>query len=115
MGIKKASAALFSRSFLCLCFLSLVPGVALFAQAGRGAISGLLTDPSGAIIPGAAVTATENATGTKLSAVTTAAGIYSFISLSPGSYDVSASHRGFDTVVRKNVIVTVDQTTTANI
>jgi hypothetical protein len=61
------------------------------------------------------VTATETATGVKRTAVTTAAGIYSFISLSPGSYEVSVSQNGFETTVRKGVIVTVDQSTTANI
>jgi len=83
MGNKKATTALFSRIFLCLCLLSLSTTSFLFAQAGRGAISGLVTDASSAIIPGATVTATETATGTKLSAVTTAAGIYSFISPFP--------------------------------
>jgi hypothetical protein len=75
----------------------------------------LVTDSSGAIIPGASVTATESGTGAKQSAVTTAAGIYSFISLSPGKYDVSASQTGFETVIRKGVVVTVDQATTVNI
>ena len=87
----------------------------MLAQAGRGAISGTVTDASGAIVPGATVTATDTATGTKLTAVTTAAGIYSFVSLSPGHYEVSVSQKGFETTVRKGVIVTVDQSTTVNI
>jgi hypothetical protein len=115
MGNKKATTAIWPRIFLCLCLLSLSTTSFLFAQAGRGAISGLVTDASGAIIPGATVTATETATGTKLSAVTTAAGIYSFISLSPGTYQVSASQSGFETTLRKGVIVSVDQSTTVNL
>src|SRR5579863_1958705 len=113
MGNKKAHARFFSGIFLFMLSLSLTSF--LFGQAGRGAISGVVTDSSGAIIPGATVTATETATGTKLGAVTTAAGIYSFASLSPGTYEVTASQTGFDTTVRKGVIVTVDQSTTANI
>ena len=113
MGNKKAYPALFSGIILFLLSLSLTSS--LLGQAGRGAISGTVTDASGAIIPGATVTAAEAATGTKLTAVTTAAGIYSFVSLSPGTYEVSASQSGFETTVRKGVIVTVDQSTTVNI
>ena len=115
MGNKKTFVAIGSRIFLCWCLLSLSTSSILIAQAGRGAISGLVTDASGAIIPSATVTATVTATGTKLTAVTTASGIYSFISLSPGTYEVSASQAGFDTTVRKGVIVSVDQSTTVNI
>ena len=115
MGIKKMSGALFSRVILGLGALSFCATPLLTAQAGRGAISGLVTDASGAIIPGAAVTAMGSATGTKLTAVTSAAGIYSFVSLSPGKYDVSASQKGFETTIRKGVIVDVDQATTVNI
>jgi hypothetical protein len=104
-----------SRIFHCIALFALLIAPHLMAQAGRGAIGGLVSDSSGAIVPGATVTATNNATGAKLSATTTAAGIYSFISLSPGSYDVSASRTGFETLVRKGVTVTVDQTTTVNL
>ncbi len=88
---------------------------AALAQAGRGAISGQISDPSGAIVPGAKISAEEPATGTKVSTVSTAAGIYSFVSLAPGKYQVTASAKGFETVVEKNVIVTLDQVSTANI
>ena len=113
MGNKKAHASIFSVVLLSLLSLSLTSLV--FGQAGRGAISGTVTDSSGAIIPGATVIATETATGSKQTAVTTAAGIYSFVSLSPGSYMVSANLKGFETTIRKGVIVTVDQSTTVNI
>src|SRR5580704_1297922 len=115
METKKATRPFFSGVRLVFCSLLLTTTAYLFAQAGRGAISGLVSDSSGAIISGAAITATEVGTGTKQTAVTTAAGIYSFVSLSPGAYDVSASQTGFETTVRKGVIVTVDQTTTANL
>src|SRR3954464_3137048 len=114
MGNKKTSAALFSPILLCICVLSLST-LSLFAQAGRGAINGLVTDASGAIIPGAIVTATDTATASKITATTTAAGIVSCVSLSPGQYEVSASQSGFETTVRKGVIVTVDQATTVNV
>ncbi|KAA6456420.1 hypothetical protein DYQ86_25090 [Acidobacteria bacterium AB60] len=85
------------------------------AQGGRGGISGLVADSSGAIIPGAKVTAKDTATGNSLSTVSTGAGLYSFVSLAPGKYEVSASAQGFDTVVQQNVTVSVDQVSTVNL
>jgi hypothetical protein len=85
------------------------------AQAGRGGVNGLITDTTGAIVPGAKVTVQSSATGSKISTVSSAAGLYSFVSLAPGKYEVTATAQGFETVVQKNVNVSVDQVTTANI
>lgn len=93
---------------VCACFVVL-------AQAGRGGISGLVTDSAGAMVPGARVTAKNRATGTTLSTITTAAGLYSFVSVAPGSYDVSVTQRGFDTTVENNIVVSVDQVSTINV
>ena len=89
--------------------------IAGFAQAGKGSISGLISDPTGAIVPNVKVVAQEQATGVKRSTVSTGAGIYSFVSLSPGNYQLTASAKGFETVVEKNVMVTLDQVSTVNI
>src|ERR1019366_7159752 len=85
------------------------------AQAGRGSISGLVSDPSGAIVNGAKVTALSHATGVALHTVTSEAGLYSFVSLNPGLYVVTASQKGFENVAQDNVLVTVDQVATVNI
>lgn len=95
--------------------LILCAGALVNAQAGRGGISGLVTDPSGAVVPGAKVTAKNYATGISSSTVTTAAGLYSFVSLNPGLYEVTASSKGFERVAQEKVSVTVDQTTAVNI
>jgi hypothetical protein len=83
-------------------------------QAGRGTVSGLISDSSGAIVPGAKVTATNQATGVRVLSVASAAGLYSFVSLSPGSYEVAVTAQGFETTVQKNIRVTVDQVSTVN-
>ena len=103
------------RKFLCVSLLVLGAGATALGQAGSGGISGLISDPSGAIVPGAKVTAQNNATGVKISTASTAAGLYSFISLSPGIYQVTTSEKGFETAVRTNVVVTVDQGSIVNI
>jgi hypothetical protein len=51
------------RNFLSVCILCLCAGSVALAQAGRGSISGLVSDPSGAVVSGAQVTALSQATG----------------------------------------------------
>ncbi len=96
-----------------LCGLGL--GTRMWAQAGRGTISGLITDSSGAAIPGAKLQLLNVATGTLANTVTTHAGLYSFVSLSPGTYQLTVSHAGFRTLIQKSITVTVDQTTAINL
>src|ERR1700689_3711214 len=86
-----------------------------FAQAGRGSISGRVTDPTGAIARGAKVTLLNHANGVQQHSVTNAEGLYTFVSLDPGLYEVTASLQGFETVAQDNVNVTVDQMSTVNI
>ncbi len=109
----RSARALFVQLFLIVLLLGCAASAV--AQAGRGGINGLVTDPTGAIIPNAAVTAQNAGTGIKVATVSTAAGIYSFVSLAPGTYDVSASAKGFETTVHKSVTVSVDQVTAVNL
>jgi hypothetical protein len=105
----------FAPYILAICVVFICGSGLAFSQAGRGGISGLVADPSGAIVPGAKVTAQDQSTEVKLSTVSTAAGLYSFISLTPGKYSVTVGAKGFETVVQNNVLVTVDQVSTVNI
>ena len=85
-----------------------------WAQGGRGGISGVVADSTGAIVPGANVTATSIASGSRMNVTSNAAGLYSFVSLAPGIYEVSAGAKGFETTLQKNISVTLDQVTTVN-
>ena len=89
--------------------------VAAFGQAGRGSISGTITDPAGALVPGAQVTLLNKATGVSQHTITSNAGLYSFLSLNPGVYQVTATQKGFANVTQGNITVNVDQTTEVNI
>jgi len=60
-----------------------------------GALSGRVTDPSGAIVPGALVVVRNLATGVQQSAETSHDGLYRFPVVMPGSYSVTASLKGF--------------------
>ena len=95
-----------------LTFLIGLLGVSLaiaFAQTG-GQITGEVKDPSGALVPNANVTVTNTATNAARSTTTNSSGIYSFPDLTPGTYDVKVVSSGFDTVVKANIELQVQQT-----
>jgi hypothetical protein len=89
------------------------PGNAL-AQ-GYGTISGRVTDPTGAVVPDAAVTATQAGTGLVLQTTTNGDGAYVFPSLAPSLYNLSASHPGFRAYSEQGLQVRADAALTANI
>src|ERR1051326_5122600 len=65
-----------------------------------GTISGIVSDNSGAVIPGVKVTVSSKATGQSASATTNDSGYYVFPNLEPGSYDVVAEKEGFQQIGR---------------
>jgi hypothetical protein len=87
----------------------LVPAAAS-AQA-TGGITGLVTDESGAVLPGVTVEVTNRATAQVRTATSGADGFYTVPLLQPGQYDVKAALSGFRTVVRENTTVAVGDTT----
>jgi len=87
--------------FTVLLGLAMLPG--LFSQEFRGTFSGVVTDPSGAMVAGAKVTVVEINTKTKADTVTDNAGHYVVPFLLPGDYDISVSMDGFKEYTRKAV------------
>lgn len=79
-----------------------------------GDVSGIVTDPTGAVLPNAPVTLTNNGTGAKQNTTTNAAGVYRFSLLTPGGYTVSVTPQGFQEV-KRGVTVTVGQASTVNL
>ncbi|HEX4750192.1 MAG TPA: TonB-dependent receptor [Bryobacteraceae bacterium] len=78
----------------------------VYAQvAGGGAIQGTITDPSGAVIPQADVTAVNTATGVETRRKTTGAGLYVISPLPAGEYGVRVTATGFETLTQEHVIV----------
>jgi hypothetical protein len=84
----------------------------MFAQSDTGNIVGTVTDETGAVIPDAPVTATNNATGQKLSAVTNGAGEFNILAVPRGSYSVAVKVKGFQA---QSSAVTVIVSTTQNV
>jgi hypothetical protein len=78
---------------------------AVAAQTVTGQISGAVTDPSGAVIPGAKLTLTYNLTGQQRDIVTDNSGVFAFPELLPGSYQLSVGAAGFQPYTQKDIIV----------
>src|SRR5207244_8854673 len=70
-----------------------------------GTITGTIQDPSGRLVPGAKVTATNKATGQTETAVTNNVGRYVLTNLPTGTYDVAAEKEGFAKCVNAGVII----------
>jgi Carboxypeptidase regulatory-like domain/TonB dependent receptor len=96
-----------------LCLLLLFVPSRLSAQ-GLSGITGTITDASGAVVPDAKVTVTNNATNVVHTAVTTSQGSYFITDLIPGAYTVKIEKQGFQTAVLHAVNVYVSQTATAD-
>lgn len=89
-------AAMLATVLLCLTGLG-------HAQEFRGTISGAVTDPSGAVIPGAQIVVKETETGTINKTQSDAAGQYVVPFLLPGNYTVTATAKGFETLTRQGI------------
>ncbi|MFI5072610.1 MAG: carboxypeptidase regulatory-like domain-containing protein, partial [Terriglobales bacterium] len=79
------------------------------AQATTGAILGQITDSTGAVIPGALITAREEDKGVTFTGRSDGSGNYVILNLTPGPYTVTASRSGFGDSVQSNAVLVIDQ------
>jgi hypothetical protein len=96
--------------------LLLVVGIAVcttpnaLAQVASGTFTGSVTDPTGAVIPNASVTATNEGTSVPVSTKTNTDGLYTIPSLPPGFYTLKAEASGFRVLVNQHIELTVGYT-----
>ncbi len=112
------------RSFLQLPVVLALTLLALFlgfagestahAQGSSGTLTGTVTDATGAVIPGAVITATDPATNTKFAATTNKSGQYTIANVPPANYNISSSKSGFATDLISGQAVTVGTQSNAN-
>ncbi|HEX4004449.1 MAG TPA: TonB-dependent receptor [Candidatus Acidoferrales bacterium] len=102
------------RLLVCLVALCVSVFSALGQSASTGALAGTVTDPSGAVISGATVTATSLETGQTRTTTSDANGLYKFSLLPPGNYSVKFSATGFKTAEIPSVTVNVTETASAD-
>ena len=96
-------------------FLVLGQAGIAFAQQDQGAITGTVTDPTGASVPSASVTLTNVDTGLVLNATSDSSGNYTFSPIKIGNYQISATAAGFSTTTQSNIRVDVQSRTEVNV
>ena len=105
------------RSVVMLAVLAMTVALtsAAYAQAVTASLSGVLTDESGGVLPGASVTATQTSTGAKRTVVTGSNGEYIFTSLPIGPYKLAATMPGFNAFEQTGITLNVGDTRSVNI
>src|SRR5215470_12482548 len=101
----------FLAPLLVCCLLS----IAAWPQVSTSRIEGLVVDNSNAVVPGAAVKATNEGTGVNYDTTTSSSGTYSIPSLTPGSYTVTVTAKGFETFTTQHNVLSVGAPLVVNI
>jgi hypothetical protein len=95
--------------------LSCLLTLTALGQTTTGSLGGSVSDPSGAVVPGATVTLVNTATGAERSAVSSSTGTFDFQALQPGTYTISVEASGFKRAVAREIVVSVGSSAQVNI
>ena len=90
-------------------------GSSLLAQQTLGGITGEVTDPTGGVIPAVQVTAVDEQTSLRRTAVSNGSGVYAFVNLPIGAYTLSYTATGFAVQKTEHIAVQADRTATVNV
>src|SRR6266481_3699483 len=99
------------RNLICL-LVTIFAGLNLVAQQITGSIRGTVSDPSGAVVEAAAVTANQTETGLTRTAMTDRTGAYILLELPVGHYQLQVEAKGFRKYVQQGIILNVNETAT---
>jgi len=101
---------------LAIFLIAALMALPIFGQTGAtGAVIGTVSDPQGAVVPGADVTLTEKSTSSTSKTTTNSAGHYAFANVNPGSYDIKITKQGFQTGLVRDQRVEIGKTLTEDI
>ncbi len=100
---------------LIICAALAFLAVPLRAQLYSGSVTGVVSDPTGAVIPGAKVTLTDTTKGYAFTASSDAVGRYILRNLPPSNYRISVEAPGFKTSTRTGIVLDVGQNATVNV
>src|SRR5579862_167096 len=98
-----------SKALLLICVMALLAGLPLLAQEVSAGITGRVTDPSGAAIVNATVTARDLDRSTVWPTKTNEDGIYAFPRVPPGRYELKVEAQGFKTYVNSQLALELNQ------
>ncbi len=105
-------------AFGCLTFLAsflFLGSVALAQIGGTGSLQGTITDPSGAVVSGASIVATNTGTNASSKQQTSGSGSFAIAALPPGNYTVTVSAPGFQKLSQQHVLVDALAVATVNL
>jgi hypothetical protein len=109
INVFSAIQILRSSGFVLLTVLLLFAALPIAAQEVSASITGVVTDPSGAVVVNATVTARDMDRGTQWPTTTNESGVYFFPRIPPGRYEVKYEAAGFKTATNQNVVLEVNQ------
>ena len=98
------------NSTTCVSIACILLAAAAFAQSDRGTITGTISDPAAAVVPGARIAARNLDNGSLFEATATGTGDYTIASLPAGKYELSVEANGFKKEIRSEITVQVAQT-----
>jgi Carboxypeptidase regulatory-like domain/TonB dependent receptor len=110
-GVRQVSFVICTAS-ICLVLLLTVPSQ---AQLYTGSITGVVQDPSGAVVPKASVVLTDNDKGQKYTAKTDSSGRYVLRALPPSTYAIRVEAAGFKSEEQRGIMLVVNQNLTLNV
>jgi hypothetical protein len=102
MTLHRLFMAVAAVAVVCFIMLYSLPAV---AQTSNGSVIGTITDPTGAVVPGVAITLVNTSTAETHSAKSDDHGSYQFVNLLPGTYKLTLEHQGFKRLQSTNVEV----------
>jgi len=102
------------RRFFCCPFILFLFVHSSVAQSPTGTVSGIVTDPSGGTIAGAEVIVVNDATRVQFTGKTNEEGIYVVPNLLPGNYRLQVSKVGFKTIIKPDIVVSVQDALSIN-
>src|ERR1700761_2941787 len=109
-GTLRLLAKASSSQSLAFCLLVIVTAFEVIAQsASTGALTGTVTDPTGAVVPNATITLHNNGTGQLLTALTDLEGLYRFSLLPPGQYELRVQKPGFAPHIMREVMIQISE------
>jgi len=112
MNIQSIKSITRAVSLLTVAFIF---SAAVFAQSNTGSITGVVTDPAGAVVPNATVTVTNQGTNEKRTVQADAEGRYEVLSLPGGAYTIEASSTGFQATSLKDLRLAVGDKARADV
>lgn len=95
---------------LSLSLLLILTFTGICAAQSTALLTGTVNDPSGAVVPGAAVVCRNTETDMRSSMLTNAEGLFRFATLPVGSYEITVEKQGFERLLRSGIVLLTGQT-----